>query len=156
MVNFKALILSVLISLGVGGLSGLLVSDSFAAYRLLELPPLSPPPELFPIIWTVLYILMGVAAYLVAVSENPDASDALTAYGIQLVMNFVWPLLFFGAKLYLVSFLWLIALFAAIAVTAVRFYRIRPAAGYLMLPYLLWVGFAGYLNLTVYLLNRAV
>ena len=123
---------------------------------LLELPPLSPPSELFPIIWTVLYVLMGVAAYLVAVSSSPDTSDALTAYGIQLVMNFIWPLLFFGAELYLTAFLWLVVLFAAIAVTAVRFYRIRPAAGYLMLPYLLWVGFAGYLNLTVYLLNRAV
>lgn len=110
----------------------------------------------FPAAWTLLYILMGIAAYLVYCSEKyPGRIErALTFYAVQLFMNFCWTLIFFNLKLYLAAFIWLVLLWAAIAGTALLFRFISKSAGWLMLPYLAWVTFAGYLNLGVYILNR--
>ena len=118
-------------------------------------PPLSPPGWLFPVVWTVLYVLMGIASYLVSVSDAPheEKARALWTYGIQLAFNFLWPIAFFNLKWYLFAFLWLVILWILILITALRFGRIRKPAGYLLVPYLLWVAFAGYLNLGIYLLN---
>jgi tryptophan-rich sensory protein len=135
---------------GVG--AALLTRSGMADFDALLQPPLSPPAWLFPVVWTVLYILMGAASYLVLTSEKLR-TNALYAYGVQLVFNFFWPILFFGLKKYLFSFLWLIGLWIAVLATTVRFYRIRPAAGVLLIPYLAWITFAGYLNLAVALLN---
>ena len=110
---------------------------------------------LFPAVWTALYTLMGVSSFLVLVSGAPQEQvrTALFFYGAQLLLNFVWPLLFFLAKAYLFAFFWLLALFVLVAVTLVRFGRIQKAAGWLLLPYLVWTAFALYLNLGIYLLN---
>lgn len=110
----------------------------------------------FPAAWTLLYILMGIAAYLVYCSEKyPGRIErTLTFYAVQLFMNFCWTLIFFNLKLYLAAFIWLVLLWAAIAGTALLFRFISKPAGWLMLPYLAWVTFAGYLNLGVYILNR--
>ncbi len=142
------------IPLAVGGLAALL-SGGMSSYRALNQPPLSPPGWVFPIVWTVLYLLMGEASYRVLVSDK-DATQikkALIAYGIQLFLNFLWPLFFFGGQLYLTSFFVLLLLWVAILLTLRRFSQIDEPAGDLLIPYLLWVTFAGYLNFGVFLLN---
>lgn len=147
----KALAVSVAVPLAVGGLAALISGGGAEAYGALNRPALSPPAWLFPVVWTALYILMGVAAYLVAVSDADSAQKrtALLFYGVQLFFNFLWPIAFFNFGAYWFAFVWILLLFALIFVTAVLFYRITPAAGWLLLPYLFWVAFASYLNFAV-------
>jgi len=154
-IDKKRLIICLAIPLVVGGAAGLLTMNSMEAFEALNQPPLSPPGWLFPVVWTVLYVLMGIASYLVSVSDAPheEKARALWTYGIQLAFNFLWPIAFFNLKWYLFAFLWLVILWILILITALRFGRIRKPAGYLLVPYLLWVAFAGYLNLGIYLLN---
>ena len=154
-IDKKRLIICLAIPLVVGGAAGLLTMNSMEAFEALTQPPLSPPGWLFPVVWTVLYVLMGIASYLVSVSDAPqeEKARALWTYGIQLAFNFLWPIAFFNLKWYLFAFLWLVILWILILITALRFGRIRKPAGYLLVPYLLWVAFAGYLNLGIYLLN---
>lgn len=153
--NWKRLLICAWIPLAVGAAAALLTQGSMDAFSSLNKPPLSPPGWLFPVIWTILYVLMGVACWLVATSDAEPASirRALWAYGLQLFFNFLWSLLFFDLELYLFAFIWLIALWLLILATMLRFNRISPTAGLLFLPYLLWVTFAGYLNYGIYLLN---
>lgn len=152
-IQWKKLLICILIPLAVGGLSALSTSGSMDLYQSINRPALAPPSWLFPVAWTILYILMGIASYLVFTSDNPHKNIALDIYGIQLVFNYFWPLFFFTLEAYLFSFIWLVLLWLLILATTILFYRINKTAGYLMLPYLLWVAFAGYLNLSVYLLN---
>lgn len=154
-IDKKRLIICLAIPLVVGGAAGLLTMNSMEAFEALNQPPLSPPGWLFPVVWTVLYVLMGIASYLASVSDAPheEKARALWTYGIQLAFNFLWPIAFFNLKWYLFAFLWLVILWILILITALRFGRIRKPAGYLLVPYLLWVAFAGYLNLGIYLLN---
>lgn len=153
MVKWKPLLVSLLLSLGVGGFSTFLTKDSMDVYKTLNQPPLAPPGWLFPVVWTILFIMMGLAAYLVWIKNAPDRAQALFWYAVQLAFNFCWTLLFFNAKWYGVALVWLLILWALILITAVKFYRTTPAAGWLMLPYLLWVTFAAYLNAGVWYLN---
>lgn len=143
-----------IIPLVIGGL-GVLLSGGIGNYRIINQPPLSPPGWLFPIVWTVLYVLMGEAAYRVMTSgEDPaQVKKALTAYGVQLALNLLWPIVFFGGQKYLAGFFVIIALWVAIFITLRRFGQIDEAAGDLLIPYLIWVTFAAYLNLGVFLLN---
>lgn len=152
--NLKALLISLAIPLAVGGLAALL-SGGMADYQMLNQPTLSPPGWLFPIVWTILYLLMGYASYRVYTAEkDPDATRrALILYGVQLFLNFLWPILFFRFDLYLTSFFVLIALWVFIYLTMRAFSAIDERAGDLLLPYILWVTFAAYLNLGVFLLN---
>ena len=122
-------------------------------YQSLKQPPLSPPGWVFPLAWTILYSLVGVAAYLVWMRDSTGRNGALFFYGLQLIFNFVWPLLFFNARAYLASLIWLLLLWVLILITTARFFQETKAAGWLMIPYLLWVAFAGYLNAGVWLLN---
>ena len=142
------------IPLAVGGLAALL-SGGMGSYKVMVRPPLSPPGWVFPVVWTVLYLLMGEASYRVLVADEDMVliRQALVAYGVQLFLNFLWPLVFFGAEMYLLAFFILIALWIAIFVTIRRFSAIDDKAGDLLIPYLLWVTFAGYLNFGVFLLN---
>ena len=122
-------------------------------FEMVNKPPLSPPGWLFPVVWTILYVLMGIASYLVLTSGKPD-DIALKAYGIQLAVNFMWPILFFNLNLYLFSFIWLVALWLLVYQTIRLFWSASITAGALMIPYLLWITFAGYLNLGIYFLNN--
>lgn len=151
-IQWKKLTICVVIPLAVGSFAAFLTRNSMAAFESLNKPMLSPPGWLFPVVWTILYILMGIASYLVLTSEKPNAA-ALTAYGIQLACNFFWPILFFNLELYLLAFIWLVLLWLLIVKTTALFYQVSEPAGYLMLPYLLWVAFAGYLNLFIYFFN---
>ena len=153
-INFKKLIICIAIPLIVGGLSALFTMRAMDDFKALNKPLLSPPGWLFPIVWTILYVLMGIASYLVVTSNKPARSKtALTVYGIQLAFNFLWSIIFFSVKAYLFAFVWLIALLILVIINAVLFYRIDKRAGYLLIPYILWVTFAGYLNFAIILLN---
>ncbi len=152
--KLKKRLICLAIPLAVGGLAALL-SGGMESYKVVNQPPLSPPGWVFPVVWTVLYLLMGEASYRVLTANaDPDRiKKALTAYGVQLFLNFLWPLVFFGGQMYLAAFFILIALWVGIFITMRRFSKINETAGDLLIPYLLWVTFAGYLNLGVFLLN---
>jgi len=154
-IKIRPFIACIAIPLIVGGLSAFITRRSMEIFETLEKPPLSPPGWLFPIVWTILFTLMGIASYLVLTSRaSPRAiRTALTVYGIQLAVNFFWSILFFNLGLYLLSFFWLLLLWGLILLTLLLFRRISAKAGWLLLPYLLWVTFAGYLNLSIYILN---
>lgn len=153
--NYKLLVLCIAIPLAIGSLSGFLTSESMEMFSSINKPPLSPPAILFPIVWTILYILMGIASYLILTfgQEKNIIKNALTVYSLQLICNFFWSIWFFNFGWYLFAFAWLIILWILIFNTIVSFYAISKPAAYLLLPYLLWVTFAGYLNFAIYLLN---
>ena len=151
--NIKTLIISILIPLITGGLAGLLTSKSMVIYKHLNLPPLSPPGFIFPIVWTILYILMGIGAYFIIISDSSTRTEALRTYALQLVLNFLWTIVFFNMRNFFLAFIILIALWALIIKMIITFKDIKPIAGYLQIPYLLWVTFAGYLNFMVFILN---
>lgn len=154
-INKKLLIICLVIPLAVGGLAALITGGGMKTFETLNKPPLSPPGWLFPVAWTILYILMGIASYLVASSgeSSENIRNALTVYGIQLAFNFLWPIIFFGLSAYLFAFIWLVALWLLIFANILIFRRISIPAGWLMTPYLIWVTFAGYLNLGICFLN---
>ena len=149
------LVRCIVIPLAVGGVSAWISSGSMEIFEQVNKPPLSPPGWLFPAVWTVLYVMMGIASYLVAVSEGEQekVGKALRLYGLQLGVNFLWPIFFFNLQWFFLAFLWLVLLWVLIFFTIRAFYEVAPAAARLMLPYLLWVTFAGYLNLGIWLLN---
>ena len=138
-----------------GGISALAVKGGMEEYAMLEQPPLSPPGWLFPAAWSVLYVLMGAASYIVLCSGATlyERRRALKLYAVQLVVNVLWPPIFFGLELYLAALAWLVLLWVLVLVTALRFRRISRAAFCLMVPYLAWLTFAAYLNFGVWLLN---
>lgn len=154
MKKYLSLIISVAIPLAVGGIAALLVPSFAAFYASLPKPPLAPPAALFPIVWTILYILMGVACWLVWRSRSPARFPALTVYAVQLLMNFLWVLVFFGAGKLFSAFIWVVALFAAELITFLRFRKIERLAGALLIPLLVWTLFGAYLNLAIYILSR--
>ena len=163
--NLKSLIICILIPLTVGGISGFLTRGGMESFSVLNKPPLSPPAWLFPVVWTVLYLLMGISSYLIYSKEESgkknglpmkntvEKSKALSVYGYQLLINFLWPVFFFSFRWYFFSFLWLILLWVFVAKMILDFGVIRQEAGALNVPYLLWLSFAGYLNLGIWLLN---
>ena len=155
MKSVKTFIKCIAIPLLVGGLSAVLTRGAMQTFQSLNQPPLSPPAWLFPVVWTILYVLMGIASYLVYTSdaESSDITKALSKYGYQLAVNFLWPIFFFTFKWYGFSFLWLVLLWILIWETMTLFFSISKPAGYLMIPYLVWVTFAGYLNLGIWYFN---
>jgi len=152
--QWKKLLVCLAIPLAVGGLSAL-ISGGMAGYRELNQPPLAPPGWVFPVVWSLLYLLMGYASYSVvtAGADRQQTQKALIAYGVQLFLNFLWSPVFFGLQWRLTAFWILLLLWAAIYITIRKFSRIDERAGDLLLPYILWVTFAGYLNLGVFFLN---
>lgn len=151
----KKYIIGIAIPLVVGGLSALLTQGAMQEFNSLNQPPFSPPSWLFPVVWTILFVLMGIASAIVYTADAPEEQrkNALIPYAVQLVMNFLWSIVFFNLGAYLFAFVWLLALLAVIIVTAVRFYAISKPAAWMLIPYILWVCFAGYLNFAIYVLN---
>ena len=150
-------IVSVAISLGVGILSALLTRGNMNIYEEVSTPPLSPPSFLFPVVWTVLYVLMGISAAMVyntRTSPLARRKEALTLYYVSLFFNFFWSIIFFNIRAFLFAFVWLIVLLVLIILTIVKYYKINKTAAYLQIPYAVWVTFAGYLNFGIWLLNK--
>lgn len=146
-------------TLAVGMLSGFLIRDAQSTYMALNQPPLSPPPIVFPIVWTVLYVLMALAAFRThrALKQSGELSRVrylVFLYTLQLAMNAIWPQIFFHSDKYLFAFIWLLILLAVLIALQVLYYRVDKIACWMMLPYVLWTLFAGYLTMGVYLLNR--
>ena len=150
--QFRDLLPFLLFPLTVGAVSALLTAGSMEAFADLCLPPLSPPGWVFPVVWTFLYLLMGFAAFLV-VNSGKCGNNALFFYLLQLFLIFRMSIWFFNCEWYLFSFFWLVALWLLIFATIRSFGIVSPAAANLMLPYLAWVTFAGYLNLGICFLN---
>ena len=147
-------IISLLIPLVIGLISGLLSIDGIREFNSLSKPLLSPPGFIFPIVWTILYILMGISSYLVYCEQDYQSSCCLKVYILNLFINFMWSLIFFGLKLRLFAFIWIIVLDIVIIYMIYCFYKVNKKAAYLQIPYLVWCLFATFLNLAIYLLNR--
>ena len=152
-INWKRLLISILISLGVGIAAGLLTRGSVSDYALLDKPAFAPPGWLFPIVWGILYILMGISSYLIYESFCTSRAGALRIYTLQLIVNFFWPIIFFNFKLYFFAFIWILALWVLIILMIISFYRCNKLAAYLQIPYLLWVTFATVLTYAVAVMN---
>ncbi|MGN1411731.1 MAG: TspO/MBR family protein [Oscillospiraceae bacterium] len=152
-ISLKSLILNIIIPLAVGAVSSLLTFKNMNIYDIIKLPLLAPPKILFPIVWTILYILMGVSSYRVC-NSNGNKTLALKLYILQLFFNFCWSLIFFNARWFLTSFIWLATMWILIAVMIFEFKKLDKLSAKLQIPYLVWVTFAGYLNLSIYILNR--
>ena len=154
-IEWKKLAVSLAAPLAVGGLAALITKDNMLMFEVLKKPPLAPPGWLFPVAWTILYILMGLASYRVWTSDarKVQKQTAGVYYDLSLIFNFGWPIIFFNAGKYLAAFIWLCLMWIFTLLATVRFWKCDNAAGWLMLPYLLWTTFAGYLNMGIYLLS---
>ena len=150
-INWKALIFFLAYTLLLGGL-GALLGGNFDIESLVQ-PPLAPPAWLFPVVWTALYTLMAIAAYLVYATGDVGRREPLQLYLLQVVVNILWPLFFFRLEWRLFAFVWILVLIALVVMVLRGFYPISPAAAYLLIPYLVWLAFAAYLNLGFYVLN---
>ncbi len=153
----KHYIIAIAIPIGVGLLSAFLTKGNMSLYKEINTPPLAPPGVLFPIVWTVLYALMGVSSAIIYIQreENPQlARQALTFYAMSLVVNFAWSIIFFNIRAFFLAFIWLLFLLYLIIRTIISYRKISPVAAYLQIPYAVWVTFAGYLNIAIYFLNK--
>lgn len=152
MKDLKKLIICVLIPLGLGIIVGILTTN-MNSYMQMNMPSFAPPAILFPIVWTILYILMGISCYLVIESIYFNKEEALIIYGVQLLVNLLWSFIFFSFKAYLLAFIWIILLIILVAIMIIKFYQINKISAYLQIPYLIWLIFAAILNLSIYLIN---
>ena len=152
-IRWKSLIINLIIPLAVGGLSAFLIRNSMEIYSQIQKPFLAPPPILFPIVWTILFLLMGVSTYILSASPGKETDNALVIYGLQLAVNFIWPLVFFIGQMYWLALAVIVILWILILAMIYSFHKISPLAGYLQIPYLLWVTLATYLNLMIAILN---
>lgn len=148
MIKARSLIKNILISSGIGLLAAFFTGNFSNVYDQIARPALAPPAWLFPIVWTVLYVFMGISAYIIneEKSQRSAVSSALATYYLQLAINFIWPFLFFNFRLFRFSFIWLVGLWILVLVMMIKFYKINKTAAYLQLPYLAWLTFAAYLN----------
>lgn len=151
MAKFKIYLKSIFLPVIVGGIVGLIIS-SFIDYNSLNKPALSPPSIIFPIMWTMLYILMGISYGILKDKALLDKKVS-NVYYIQLFVNALWSIFFFVFKWRLFSFIWLILLVLLVVAMIILFYKKNKLSGILQIPYLVWILFASYLNLFVYLLN---
>ena len=153
--KIKPYAVSILLTLAVGGLSGFLTSMGMDSFDALTKPPLTPPSFLFPIVWTVLFILMGVGAARIFMTEPTAARNRdLIVYVVQLAVNFFWSIIFFNLQAYAFAFFWLILLWVLILTMIYLFCKVDKPAALIQIPYAIWVTFAGYLNLMIWLMNR--
>ena len=154
-IRWKTLIFNLAVPLITGAVSGFLTRSAMQQYGQLNQPPLSPPSAVFPVVWTTLFLLMGISAYLVTMkrSDGLKSFDLPAVYWIQLIVKFIWPLIFFNLAIDGIALAWLILLIILVIYMIFQFHDITPAAGWLQVPYLLWLIFAGYLNAGIWLLN---
>lgn len=147
--------IALLLPLAVGAVSALITWNNMELYQGMQKPPFSPPSVVFPIAWTILYLMMGAASYFASTTNKKDTAIFIANiwYLLQLLMNFFWSIIFFGLRMYLLAFVWLIFMYLAIIMCTLHYYRISKLAGWLMIPYNIWMAFAAYLNLGIIILN---
>lgn len=149
-------IVGILIPLGVGALSAFLTRDPMKIYDVIEMPPLSPPGIAFPIVWTVLYVLMGISSVTVCLARTTDPAAArlgIFRYCASLVFNFFWSIIFFNLHSPIFAFAVILVLFYLIVMCVISYWRVSVFAAVLQIPYILWTAFAAYLNAAAYFLN---
>ena len=151
--KIKTYIFAIVLPLAVGGLAALITKNSFSFYKTLSRPFFAPPAIVFPIVWGLLYILMGIGSARVYLTPSPARYTAVKLYLFQLVLNFFWPIIFFRLELLWLAFVWILALTAAVIAMAVKFYEVDSTAGILQVPYVIWCIFACLLNFVVALMN---
>lgn len=153
--KWKPYLFWILLAEGVGLLAGLLTADATAIYaNSVQKPPLAPPGIVFPIVWIVLYALMGIGAARVSTSENRQQKNvAINLFIIQLIVNFFWSFFFFNAQAFGFAAVWLVLLWVLVLLMIIAFWKVDRRAAWLQIPYLIWLTFAAYLNFAVYLLN---
>lgn len=151
----RLLAVCIAIPLLVGAVASLLTGGGMEVFATVEKPPLSPPGWLFPVVWTILYTLMGISSYLILTSDADESAKegAIRVYGLQLLANFLWPTFFFNFRWYGFSFFWLLLLWFLVVVMILRFWKINKLAAYMNIPYLIWLTFAAYLNWGIWRLN---
>lgn len=142
------------ISLLTGVLSALITRSNMDIFDTVLKPPLTPPAVVFPVVWTILFTLMGISAARIYINNENKWNYSLTVWSIQLIVNFIWSIIFFNLQAFLFAFIWLLLLWVLILFMIILFYRQDKLAGLLQIPYLIWVTFAGYLTLSIYLLNN--
>ena len=152
-INIKKLLVCIFIPVLLGSIVGFL-TESGNSYNEFIKPSFAPPGIIFPIVWFILYTLMGISSYIVLESNSYLKEESIVVYISQLVVNLVWSFLFFTFKWYLFSFIWLLFLIFLVVVMIMRFYKVSKVSGYLQIPYLCWLIFAAFLNFSIYLLNR--
>ena len=152
----KYYLISVLISLGGGIASALITMKDMALYQEIVKPPLAPAAIVFPIVWTVLYVLMGISAARIFMWKSREprlVEKALTRYAISLIVNYTWPIFFFTLSAFAVALIWLILLFILVVMTIIVYKKIDKVAAYLQIPYVIWLLIAAYLNAAILILN---
>ena len=142
------------ISLLTGAVSALITSSNMNIFNTYTKPPLTPPAVVFPIVWTLLFTLMGISAARIFIKNKNKWNTALTIWALQLAVNFFWSIIFFNLQAFLFAFIWLLLLWVLILAMIILFNKQDKIAAILQIPYLIWVTFAGYLTLTIYLLNN--
>lgn len=152
-INWKRLIIIIVITFIVGSFFSFFTMNNMDTFKELK-KSINVPGVLFPIVWSILYLLMSISCYIITTKDDKSKDNAIIWYGIQLVINSLWSLIFFGFSAYLFAFIWIILLLAIVIIMIVKFYKIDKTAAYLNIPYVLWILFAGFLNLGIYILNR--
>ncbi len=155
--KYKPYMWGILSALAVGGLSAFFTRNNMDIYNEIKTPPLSPSGWIFPVVWTILYILMGISiakVWVKAKEEGKDATPSVSIYVWQIAVNFVWSIIFFNFRAFLLSFIWLLLLWGLIIWMIKIFSETDKFAAWLLVPYLLWVSFAGYLNIAIWILNN--
>ena len=151
--KYKPDLISIAIPLAVGGLSAFFTIKGMPYYEMQQKPFFTPPEAAFPIVWTILYILMGISAARIWKSNDPKKGRALKVYGLQLAANYIWSVIFFGLHQYFTAFLWLLFLIGLIVKMIAAFAPIDRTAAKLQIPYLIWCIFAAAVNFGVWRLN---
>lgn len=155
-VKIIPLIVNILIPLLGGFIVSYINRNSMDTYKSLKKFFLTPPDIVFVIVWTILYILMGIAAYRIYIKNKSykDDNGAYFFYLVQLILNFMWSFIFFTFRLYGISFLWIILLFIFVIITFIKFIKVDKIAGFLLIPYILWIIYAGVLNYFIWFFNE--
>lgn len=136
----------------IGGVIVGLITSGYMDYKNMVKPPLSPPSIVFPIVWTILYILMGIS-YFLATKDNENNKELDQIYLLQLLVNFLWPIIFFVLRMYFTAFIWIVLLIILVIVMIKELLKNNKISGCLQIPYLMWLLFATYLNIGIFLLN---
>ncbi|MGN0661431.1 MAG: TspO/MBR family protein [Oscillospiraceae bacterium] len=152
--TLKSTILWVIITLAVGSASSLFIKGASEIYTSMQRPAFAPPYYVFPIVWSAVYIIIGIAAGLIRSTGSPYRTPALVLYCLQLIVNFFWPIIFFRLRNCEFALVWLILLWIMVFSMLFDFKKINKLAGYLIIPYLLWLTFATYLNYFACALNK--
>ncbi len=157
-IKISKLVISIIIPLAVGMLSAFITKNAMFVFDNIKKPLLSPPGILFPIVWSVLYVLMGISSYMIYQEKDNanvknEVKNLLIIYLVQLMFNFFWSIIFFKFAMYKFAFMWLIILWVLVLLYIIKSYKVNRIASYLMIQYIVWMTFAEYLNIMIAILN---